>query len=239
VAHELNVRDPKSSINGGADFAFGANTEAGGGGKPPVPPPLAPPGNAEPPGDDCPPDPFEPASLRLSQGLRSGLGVKKAILTIPVRKPDKSWFVRTHPASEYRLETAVIELKEDRETYLVDPRLWDELATEATFGPRALFTAMNRQGVLFVWHVKLPGADGRGDEWSRSALEAADMAGSTWVRVQANMSLGAYEVYQARGDIPEPVWPELTLQQILRIAFRDRFIDSMEHPVIRRLRGEV
>ncbi len=96
------------------------------------------------------PDPFDPASLRLTGDFTAAVGVKKALLTVPVRKPDKSWFVRTHPSENYRIETAVIELKEDRELYLVAPALWQELATESTFSPRALFTAVNRQGVVFI-----------------------------------------------------------------------------------------
>ena len=102
------------------------------------------------------PDPFDPASLRLSQSFAASLGVKKALLAVPVRKPDKSWFVRVHPDETYRLQTAVIELKEDRETYLVAAPLWPSLATEATFSPRALFAAMNRQGVVFLWPIRLP-----------------------------------------------------------------------------------
>jgi retron-type reverse transcriptase len=43
------------------------------------------------------PDPFDPASLRLSQDFPASMGVKKALLAVPVRKPDKAWFVRTHP----------------------------------------------------------------------------------------------------------------------------------------------
>jgi hypothetical protein len=185
------------------------------------------------------PDPFDPAALRLSPDLGASLGVKKALLSVPVRKPDKSWFVRVHPDEHYRLQTAVIELKEDRETYLVAPALWPELATEATFSPRALFTAVNRQGVIFIWPIRLPGPDGRVDEWSRTALEAAEMAATGWVRVAANMPLGAYDVYRAPGQLPEPEWPDLPFRDLLRIAFKDRFIDNLNHPVLRRLRGEV
>src|SRR5262249_22115086 len=89
------------------------------------------------------PNPFDPAALRLTADFPAASGVKKLLLTVPVRKPDKSWFVRTHPSDDYRIETAVIELKEDRETYLVARPLWPELAAEGTFSPRALFTAMN------------------------------------------------------------------------------------------------
>jgi hypothetical protein len=81
--------------------------------------------NAEFPFEESPPsaypapDPFDPASLRISGEMSATLGVKKALLTVPTRKPDKSWFVRVHPDDAYHLSTAVIELKEDRETYLV------------------------------------------------------------------------------------------------------------------------
>jgi hypothetical protein len=185
------------------------------------------------------PDPFDPAALRLSQDQTAGLGLKKALLSVPVRKPDKSWFVRVHPSDEHRLVTHVVELKEERETYLVAPALWPDLAGEATFSPRALFTAINRQGVLFVWPVRVPGPDGKIDEWSRTALESADRAGKGWVRVTANTGLGAYEVWEASASLPEPEWPDLPFREVLRIAFKGRLIDSLDHPVLRRLRGEV
>jgi len=185
------------------------------------------------------PDPFDVASLRLTGDFAAAKGVKKALLTIPIRKPDKAWFVRVRPGDDYSLSTCVIELKEDRETYLVAPHLRAELAGESTLKAMALFTAINAQGVLFLWPAKLPGADGRIDEWSRSGLEAAKMAETSWVRVQSNMSLGAYEVFTAIGERPEPEWPERPFGDLLRIAFKDKLIDSMDHTVLRKLRGEL
>jgi hypothetical protein len=117
---------------------------------------------------------FDPSRLRLSQNFSESVGVKKALLTVPVRKPGRQDFVRTHPDDSFRLETAVIELKEDRETYLIDPELWHELPGEIV--PKVLFTTINRQGVLSLWPIRLPREDGRHDEWNRSALEAADLA---------------------------------------------------------------
>jgi len=142
-----------------------------------------------------------------------------------------------HPDESMRLQTAVLELKEDREVYLVEPELWSELAGELI--PKVLFVTINRQNVLTLWPVRLPGEDGRHDEWNLSALEAAQMAMKSWVRVAANMSLGAYEVSEAVADLPEPTWPDLDFQQILQVAFKDRFITTLDHPVVRRLRGEL
>jgi hypothetical protein len=182
-------------------------------------------------------DPFDPSRLRLSQDFVATVGVKKALITVPVRKPSKQEFVRVHPDGAYRLETAVLELKEERETYLVDPSLWPELPSELT--PKVLFATMNRQGVLTLWPVRMPGDDGRLDEWNASALEAAEMAQGRWVRVVANMSLGAYEVYEATGDLPDPDWPDLPFAEILKVAFKGHYITDIDHPVIRRLRGEL
>ena len=104
--------------------------------------------------------------------------------------------------------------------------------------PTALFTSITRQGVIFLWPVRLPGPDGRDNPWSRSALDAAERARERWIRVASNMSLGAYEVFQATADIPDPQWPEEGgLQGLLAIAFRDRFITTPDHPIIQRLRG--
>jgi hypothetical protein len=120
---------------------------------------------------------------------------------------------------------------------LVAQELWPELPGEII--AKVLFTTITRQGVLTLWPVRLPGEDGRHDEWNRSALEAAEMAQERWIRVVANMSLGANEVYEAVGSLPEPEWPEVGFQEILRIAFKDHFINSLDHPVVRRLRGDL
>lgn len=175
----------------------------------------------------------------MSQEFAADLGVRKEILTVPVRKPDKAWWVRTHPAEAYRLATLLLELKEEREIYLIHPRLWGELSTEATVSPKLLVTAITRQGVLFVWHIRLPGPDGRIDDWNRSSQQAADLARERWIRITANQSLGAYDVYRAPADLDDPQWPETSFNDLLEVAFRDHRIDTLDHPVLRRLRGEV
>ncbi|MBA4067780.1 MAG: hypothetical protein C0501_29600 [Isosphaera sp.] len=185
------------------------------------------------------PDPFDPGRFRVSQDLMTAAGVKKLLVTLPVQKPSKEWFVRCCPDPAYHITTCVVELKEDAETYLVDPDLWPVLVGESTFSTRMLIPTQDRQGTLFLWPLRLPGGDGRQDEWGRSALEAAAHAQRNWVRVSANMSLGAYEVFAASAHLPDAEWDLPPLGQLLRVAFKDRFyIDGPDHPVLRRLRGE-
>jgi len=183
-----------------------------------------------------PTDPFDPARLRLSQDFAGELGAKKLLTTVPVRKPDKQAFVRVHPDANYRLNTAILEMKGEREIYLVDRSLWSGLGQEV-YGA-TLFTAITRQGLLFLWPVRLPGSDGKISEWHRSAYAAADLATTKWVRVSANMNLGAYDIVESVAEVPEPQWPDLPFKQILEIAFKSRFIQTADHPVLRQLRGE-
>jgi hypothetical protein len=180
-------------------------------------------------------DPFDLANLRLDQSFIETAGVKKLLRTVPVRKPNQQDFIRVNPGTNYREDLALIELKEDREAYLVTPRVANELPGE--FQMYTIFTAINRQGVVFLWPVRMPASDGRVLEWHRSAADAADMATRRWVRVKANMSLGAYEIIAAPTK-SEPEWPEATFNELLRIAFRDRLVDRLDHPVIKRLRGD-
>ncbi len=180
---------------------------------------------------------FDVSELRLSQNFAEKIGVKKVLTTVPVRKPDRQWFVRTHPDESWHLHTAILDLRDDRETYIVHPELLPELTTEVS--PKILVAAINRQGIVFLWPITLPDESGRHNQWHRSAQEAADLAGKSWVRVGANMSLGAYEVWQAAADYPEPEWPEEGFDSLIRIAFQDRIITTLNHPVLRRLRGEL
>jgi hypothetical protein len=178
------------------------------------------------------------SELRLDQSFTDGVAVKKQLTTVPVRKPNKQDFVRVHPGEDYRSPvSAIIELKDDRETYLVRSDLASGLVGEISIA--VLYTAINRQGVTFLWPVKLPGPDGKINAWHQSAQLAADLAMKQWTSVRANMSLGAYETYVAAANIPDPVWPEVTFAELLNIGFRDKYVQSEDHPLLRRLRGEV
>jgi len=59
-----------------------------------------------------------------------------------------------------------------------------------------------------------------------------------WVRLRSNMSLRAYEIDVAGITHSDPEWPNYSLQDLIPIAFKDgRLIKSIDHPVVKRLRG--
>jgi len=183
------------------------------------------------------PDPFDLHVLRLDQSFVEAAGVRKLLTTVPVRRPNPQDFIRVHADPDYRAALALIELKDDREIYLLTPNIARQLPGE--FIMATLYTTINRQGVVHLWPVKLPPPDGRIIEWHRSAAEAAELAMRKWIRMKANMTLGAYEIFESQGVIPDPEWPTLPFNELLRIAFRDRYVGSLDHAVIKRLRGHV
>jgi hypothetical protein len=182
-------------------------------------------------------DPFaDLGALRLSQDFDTDTRVKKLLTTVPVRKPGPQHFFRVHPDPAWQLApAAVIELKDDRETYLVHPSIVPEVAGE--YVSVAIVTVVTRQGTVSLWPLKLPTPDGRRNDWHRSALEAAELAMTRWIRIRADMGLGAYEIYEAEAVITDPKWPEVPFHELVKIAFRDRLIDAVNHPVLKSLRG--
>ncbi len=163
------------------------------------------------PNDGQPLDPFTNLDrLRLTQDFAAVASVKPVLTTVAVRKPNRHEFVRVRAGEAWRFQTGTFTQKDSRETYLVAPELWPTLPGEIQ--PTLLVVAMTRlSAVPFVWLLTLPGTDGRPNRWHESAIEAARLAESQWVRIVADMSAGFYVPYAAKGDLPEPVWPDATL----------------------------
>ena len=175
-------------------------------------------------------------SLRIDQSYVGGAaGVRKVLLTVPVRKPLKDEFFRVHP--QHFLECYAVELKAERETYFVTPALAPLLAE--FIEPVRLRYCVSRQGVAFLWPVKLPKDDRRAESWRTSAAEAATLAETKWVRIAADMHLGAYQPFVAVADLGEPKWPSESWTDVVKIGLRDRRIDSEDHAVIRQLLGQI
>jgi hypothetical protein len=179
---------------------------------------------------------FNLEELRLDPS-RQVESVERLLTKVPIRKPLKQAFNRVHPDEGYRINIGLLQLKTEGETYIVSPSLAAELVEETT--PVCLFTTVDRQGEVFLWPVKLPDSLGKIDEWNKSAMVGAQHAMEDWVRVSANRSLGCYEVFKAKGELEEPSWPIKTFDELIEIAFKDYFIDSLDHPVVKKLRGEM
>jgi hypothetical protein len=180
-------------------------------------------------------DPFDPEALRVDpNSIHEQIGVEKAILTCPVRKPDKQEFVRVHPDRDFKIDLPILEDRDSREVFLVDksiaPSLPDFIKVVR------LVLAINRHDDPFLWMARLPTSDRR-DNWADSMLKAQELAVTCWVRVQSSMASGCYVCHKATGKLPEPKWPDKKMRDYLALAFGGSRIDDVSHPVVQRLYG--
>jgi len=185
---------------------------------------------------DAAPNPFDPKKLRLQQDYLGSAGVKKLLTRVPARKPSKQEWFRTHPDPAYRMDMGVIELKEDDAIYAVSAGLQADLLDLMV--PVTIYTTVTRQGGVLLWPVRLPGEDGKNNDAWVASHEAAERATEAWMRLQWNMALRAYDMFEATGILHEPAWPDVTFEQLLEIGFQGRIIDKPDHLVIKKLRGE-
>jgi len=188
-----------------------------------------------------PPDDFaDLKSLRLGQDFTYGSAVTKLLNNIPVRKPKNQEWFRAHPDPDYHLTgIGLIRLEEDGEHYLLTP----EMAVVAAnmVKPFTIHTVMTRQGVVLLFPIREVGPDGRSNTYWTSATDAVTRATDAWVRMEANQANKCYDIFVTHSTptapIPEPEFPGRPINELFRIAFKDRLVNHIDHPLIKKLSG--
>lgn len=176
-------------------------------------------------------------SLRLPANYGATLGVKKLLTNVPVGKPNKTLYFRTHASDEMTFSTMLLENKDARETYAVIPEVAQ--AISELVRPVMLHAAIDRQNNVSLIPVPLPGEDGTRNPWHESLAQAVERAKIGWLRICANMTVGGYDVYIAEGALPDPEWPEHDIDKLVEVAFRGKIITSLDHPIVQSLLGKI
>jgi hypothetical protein len=156
---------------------------------------------------------------------------------VPVVKPTKDRFFRTHESPNWVYPAWVLENKATGETYIVSEEVASVLGSLVR--PVELYVVIDRQDNVFLVPVPLPGPNGVRNRWHESLLLGVMRAKTVWLRISANKALGGYEPFEPAGKLPEPTWPATTLDELLEIAFRDRIITSTDHPVVQEKLGAI
>ena len=175
-------------------------------------------------------------SLRLPPTYGHTFNVKKVLTNVPVGKPQKQRFFRVHPDMDMVFNALILEDKDNRDHYLLDPSVAPVIAS--LIRPTTLRTAIDRNSNVFLIPVPLPGEDGKRNQWHESLAQALQIAESHWIRITANMSAGGYDVYQAETNLGEPEWPEGSMADLLEVAFRGKVITTIDHPIVQSLLGK-
>ena len=177
------------------------------------------------------------SSLRLKQNFGETLGVKKVLTTVPVGRPSKDRFFRTHPSPSWVFPAWILENKASGETYLVSAEVASALGDQVR--PVELHAAIDRQNNPFLIPIPLPGPNGVRNRWHESLAQAVERAKSVWLRISANKDLGGYDIYEATAKLPDPVWPDTTMDELLEVAFKGRIITSLDHPIVQERLGRI
>jgi hypothetical protein len=162
------------------------------------------------------------------------------ITPVRVRKPKPREYFRIHPGKDFTGPMWLLEheIDMDVETYVVTDHMRLLLSDEVKL--MQVFTAVNKLGAVFLWTVQLPtDCDKRIRQIAEAKLRAAEEAKSKWVQLKWSGPHGAHLTKVAQGDLGEPVWGESDFQQLVYTAFDGRVINSVDHPIVRELNGEL
>ena len=166
---------------------------------------------------------------------------ERILTSLEPRKPKKDEFFRCHPELH-----ATLNIYRD-ETNRVEYVLHDKVAptVEALVGVRrvSLRLAANYCGDFFAWPVSIP-ADVKANRWHATAYQAMEQSIGSWIRLMP--SSGHYIIYRREvNDAKDPTWPDeiRTDVDLARFAYgtggAGDYIESLNHEVIKRLKGEI
>jgi hypothetical protein len=176
-------------------------------------------------------------SLRLPTNYGATLGVQKLLTTVPIGRPNKSTFFRVKQSEELAFNTFILENKLTRETYIVVPVVAQVISELVR--PVTLNAAIDRQNNVSLIPVQLPKDDGTRNPWHESLAQAVERAKTNWIRINPNMTLGGYDVYEATAELPDPIWPSRTIEELVDVAFLGKIIRTVDHPVVQTYLGKI
>ncbi len=174
------------------------------------------------------------AALAVPSTIMTRGDTTRNILAVPVRKPGRGEFVQCHAEWRSPPIACIKERNPVEEVFAVDPKIVNHVKDEVTF--HIMVPMISTAGAVFIWPIRV--SERANDTWSRSAMDAADDARGQWRRIYA--ADRCYETVKPVSDsLTDPAWPaSLSWDEMFDLAFREHYIDSVDHPVLRRLRGD-
>jgi hypothetical protein len=180
---------------------------------------------------------FDPARWKtpVDARLDPKAPIKPAAFSkLEVRKPPADHYVHVHPDPDFN---GVFPLYADSlvkryEPYLIAPELMDTLPPQVKVNVKwvRLAVAMTDTGLLFLWHVAQTGS-----EFHESGDSCILTTMTVWKKVIPDGS--GYRMEPPEASLADPVFPGWCFGEYLTRAFKDRYIDNLNHEVIKRLRG--
>ena len=117
--------------------------------------------------------------------------------------------------------------------HLVAKVVADELGSDVKL--RDLRLAQTVSGENFVLSTAAPTTKNNRNSWVRSAQEAIKQSIDNPIRVTRGED--SFRIIKSQRPYPEPTWPDLSLEDMIELAFGERMITDMDHPLVKGLLG--
>lgn len=176
------------------------------------------------------------ASLRKEQKLT--VKRKAVLVNVTVGRPADNVHFRAHPQHELDGATVLRDSDSGRAIYFVVPgmRTHPKVAPRIRRVTLALICTWPGN-VPIIWPVPIVEEGRREFKVWKSARAAYNLSREHWTQIVWNEEKSDYDVETTDGISSEPVWPEKTFEELLKIGFDGKIIDNEDHPYVRRLRG--
>jgi hypothetical protein len=172
--------------------------------------------------------------IRLDQNFTVGQ-LRRISVAVEVRKPHKQQWIYIYPEAEWRAPVALYEDEENRTTYAVTPEIEPEMLGDVV--RKWLVTYGTRHGTTNLWPIKMPDETGWLDQANQSALRIVNDHAGKWIRVVWKKPF--YEFIESTIQLPPPERPAGGFGELVAKAFKGLLIDTIDHPVLRRSRGDI
>ena len=186
-------------------------------------------------------DEIDPAAIALPGDTISKGGSRQIVNDIPVTRPGNSDWVWTCSDPAFRATCAIYEPKKSAATtrvrpHLVMPAVVDVMQLGRGIRRVEVFTYVDRHGNLGLWPIGFS-ADDRENGWIDTARDAAVNHSDKWLNISSDLATSTYRLAEPLEQLAPPKPPGLPLSKLLGIAFKGRVISTIEHPLMRELRG--
>lgn len=161
-------------------------------------------------------------------------GEKSSI--VEVQRPPKGQFFTVQPETDKPWQNRafyfLMEL-EGRDPLIVAPDIAKAKQDEEdTIRPVLLVRYVTMTGEEALWAVKLDRPDGRSNAWNVSALNILEIATSgKWVRIVSMRKHYRHQVSKKTFEQVPPKFTDRSFQELVNIAFKDRVVADLEHPI--------
>lgn len=166
----------------------------------------------------------------------SSLDGEPVITRIRVNTGKVSQYSRVRPGPEFSRTAYVIEPegKDGKEMHLVSKSMQKAEELREHLKKARLHLMVDRFGNPSIFVVKAPTGNDLADRWSKSRRDMVRRMKKDWIKFAGNRLVSQYEPVYARVEIGDPKWPNMTMDEVIDLAFKaeNRIVDRISHPAV-------